>query len=276
MAWTHVTSAVGARAERRLFDEVTAYCLFIGHARSGSTLVGSLLSAHPDVVIAHELDTLRFVQWRYTRDQLFHLVLRRDAEFASRGHRHGDNGYEYAVAGGWQGRHRQLRVVGDKKAGASTRRLGDHPDLLDRLRRTVRVPLRLIQVTRNPFDNIASIARHGKSLSEAADRYFARCATLAGIWRTVGADELRATRHEDLVAEPEATLSELCRFIGVAADEQYLSSCAEVIHAEPNRRRAETAWDPDLVARVEHRMRAYPFLEGYGFEDAPEPRRSQP
>ncbi|MGH3850086.1 MAG: sulfotransferase, partial [Pseudonocardiaceae bacterium] len=199
MAWTHVTSALGARADRALFADVAAYCLFIGHARSGSTLVGSLLSAHPEMVIAHELDTLRFVQWHYTRDQLFHLVLRRDAEFDERGRRHGANDYTYVVPDSWQGRFETLRVLGDKKAGASTRKLGDRPELLDRLRRTVGMPIRLIQITRNPFDNISSIARQGKGLDEAANRYFARCDTLAKIHDTTRDGEVSVIKHEDLV-----------------------------------------------------------------------------
>lgn len=273
MAWTHVTSALGARSQRHLFADVEAYCLFIGHARSGSTLVGSLLSAHREMVIAHELDTLRFIQWRFRRDQLFHLVLRRDAEFHARGHRHGDNGYDYAVADSWQGRFDRLRVIGDKKAGASTRKLADRPELLDRLRGTVGVPLRLIQVTRNPFDNIASISKHGKSLAEAADRYFARCATLATVRKATRPEELTVVKHEDLVAEPEAALRRLCHFLGVQADDPYLAECARIVNVTPNQRRAESEWDPDLVATVTERMRAYPFLDGYGFDDTVRPRR---
>ncbi|MGQ0745132.1 MAG: sulfotransferase family protein [Acidimicrobiales bacterium] len=267
MAWTYVVSAIDQRADHHRFGAVEAYCLFVGHARSGSTLVGSLLSAHPQAVIAHELDTLRFVQWRYTRAQLFHLVLRRDAEFSARGRRHGDNGYDYSVAGSWQGEHTDLRVLGDKKAGATTRKLGDNPELLARLRKTVRVPLRLIHVTRNPYDNIASVARHGRTLAESADRYFARCATLATISKHASPGELIVAHHEDLIAKPHATLGGLARFLGLDADSSWARSCAGSINPSPNRRRHQVDWPDRLVESIAERMRAFDFLGGYAFDE---------
>ena len=46
--------------ERR-FDDLQAYCLFVGPRRSGTTLLGQLLNAHPSVVIAHQLYSLEYV-----------------------------------------------------------------------------------------------------------------------------------------------------------------------------------------------------------------------
>ncbi len=266
MALTHATSALAARGQRHLFAHVEAFCLFVGHARSGSTLVGSLLGAHPEVVIAHELDVLRFVQWHYGRDQIYSLILRRDAEFHSRGRRHGSNGYDYAVSDSWQGRFTQIRVLGDKKAGATTRKLAERPELLDRLRTKVGVPLRLIQITRNPFDNIASVSTHGKSLADAADRYFARCATLAKVAADAGSGEMVVVRHEDLVADPGGALSRLWRFLGVTPEPAEVTRCAAVVNETPNRRSTEAHWTPELISSICDRMAYFDFLKGYGYD----------
>ena len=61
------TAALVAIARREVstdaadFEKLQAYCMFIGYPRSGHSLVGSLLDAHPNIIIAHELNALQFV-----------------------------------------------------------------------------------------------------------------------------------------------------------------------------------------------------------------------
>jgi hypothetical protein len=43
------------------FPDLSTLCLFIGHPRSGHTLGGALLDAHPNAVIAQKLDVLGLV-----------------------------------------------------------------------------------------------------------------------------------------------------------------------------------------------------------------------
>ena len=37
-----------------MYDELRAFCLFMGYTRSGHSLVGACLDAHPEAAIAHE------------------------------------------------------------------------------------------------------------------------------------------------------------------------------------------------------------------------------
>jgi hypothetical protein len=57
--------------ETASFDDVGTYCMFIGCPRSGHTLIGAILDAHPNVVIAHELDALKYIRYGFGRLQLF-------------------------------------------------------------------------------------------------------------------------------------------------------------------------------------------------------------
>ena len=34
--------------DRALFDDLKTYCMFLGYPRSGHSLIGALLDAHPD------------------------------------------------------------------------------------------------------------------------------------------------------------------------------------------------------------------------------------
>lgn len=44
--------------QKNRFSDVRTLLLFIGYPRSGSTLVGSLLDAHPNIVIANEYNLI--------------------------------------------------------------------------------------------------------------------------------------------------------------------------------------------------------------------------
>jgi hypothetical protein len=265
----YLTSLYDGWRRAESFADLRAYCMFVGYPRSGHSLVGSLLDAHPDVVIAHELDALKYVHARFGRERIFHLLLDKSEEFTARGRRW--NGYSYEVPRQWQGRRRRLRVIGDKKGGASTMRLRANPELLARLRRTVGVPVKLVHVVRNPFDNISTIVLKTKkrrfTLAEGVDYYFELCETVG---RTKGATDpadLFELRHEDFVARPRHKLGELCGFLGVDAADDYLDACAGVVFDSPRRTRRELAWPDALVDEVRGRMAAYPFLRGYDYSE---------
>jgi hypothetical protein len=105
----------GAR-QRDLFDQVERYCMFLGYPRSGHSLVGSLLDAHPDVVIAHELDALRLLRLRFGRDQLYALILANDRSFTAAGRRW--TGSDDTVPGGWQGESGPCACWATRRAGS--------------------------------------------------------------------------------------------------------------------------------------------------------------
>ncbi len=263
---SYVTSSVASWRRRELFDDLATFCLFLGHSRSGSSLVGSLLSAHPSMVIAHELDVLRYVQLGFGRRQLFQLILERDAWF-SQTDRATKSGYHYEVPGLSQGQVGGLRVIGDKKAGNTANRLARHPELLPRLRTVVRLPLRLVYVVRNPFDTVTTMSRKsGHGLQHAIDRFVAQCEVVERV-RAAAPDDLVAVRFEALVVEPQTSLMTLCGFLGVDAPKDYLDGCAAIVRPQAPRRRDEVRWDGGLVEDLEGHIRRFPLLAGYSFED---------
>ena len=259
-----MSSAATARTDRSHFRSVERFCLFVGYPRSGHSLVGSLLDAHPDAVIAHELDALRLVHVGFGRDQLFSSILRNSRSYGE----HREHVYDYTVPNQWQGRFRRIRVLGDKKGGRSSRRLADVPSLLTRLQSTVGVPLAFIHVTRNPFDNIATMLRRaapGTSLAQMVDAYTAMCATIAGVNQEASSESLLHIAHERLLADPPAVIVELCAFLGLDADAGYVRDCASILYSSPNRSRTTVDWPEEQRTRVEQAIDRFEFLRGYSF-----------
>jgi sulfotransferase family protein len=246
----------------RTFADVERFCLFVGFPRSGTTLVGTLLNAHPDLVISQELDALRYVRLGLRRDQLYSMILRRDREFAAAGFQW--TGYDYAVPGQYQGRYQRLLVIGDKRAGMTTNRLRERPELIDVLRRTVRVPLRVIHVVRSPFDTAATMARRRQcDLSFAINHYSRLAVTVDQVRTGLDPEELIDFRYEELTAHPEEQLRKLCEFVGVSADPSYLRDCALRVSAGGSRSRDATPWSDADREAVEKVIAQRPVLAGY-------------
>jgi hypothetical protein len=250
------------------FEDVEAYCLFVGHGRTGHSLVGSLLNGHSEMVVSHELDALRLLdraQVPVSRNQLFSAILQRDAEFTGLGREW--EKYSYNVPGTDQGEFDRLRVIGDKKGAASTRRLGTTPELLGELRETVSVPIRAVHVVRNPFDTIASRRKLKETWQEyGIEKYFANADNVELISEMLDEDELFRLHHEDLISDTAGVLSDLCAFHGVEAGEEYLSACEEFVFDSPKQTRHEIEWSDDEIERIERKNQEYDWLEQYRFE----------
>jgi hypothetical protein len=246
------------------FRNVRTYCMFIGYPRSGHSIFGSMLDAHPDALIAHELNALRFFEAGCSVLELYDLVLRNSREFTELGRHWGD--YEYKVEGQWQGRYRRLEVIGDKKGGTSSHMIGARPALLEELLRLLPVPVRFVHVVRNPYDNIATIARKDThDLKKAIGFYFNLCRVNARIIDRMGAGQVLTLRHEDLIAEPTAQLRRLAQFLELEQEAGWLSACSAIVAGKPHRSRDDIQWGPAALAAMEKHLPTVSFLRGYEF-----------
>lgn len=271
MARRYALTAYKTYRQPNLFQNVTSFCMFIGQVKSGGTLLGSLLDAHPNVVLADEIDALRYVSAGFKRDQIFHLLLRGAKREALRGRVTARRltPYSLAVPGQWQGRYQKIQVIGDSKAGPSTRQFGQEPQLLGQLQAVMAtVDVRLIQVIRNPYDPIsAMMVRGGRGFENAIDHYFDYCHTLVGLRNCLPGDSLTAVRYEEFVRQPRQTLGDLCQFLGVEAHNAYLEACADIVKPTPDQYRQQVSWTPHWIGVVRDRMNQFDFLAGYTYEN---------
>lgn len=255
----------GAIANKALLDEVETLCLFIGYPRSGHSLVGSLLDAHPQMAIAHELDALLYLKRGFHPREILYLMLEVSQFHGEIGRRWGE--YLYDVPGQWQGRYTQLQVIGDKKGGMTTLRIARNPLLLKQVMTRFGKRKRFVHVVRNPFDNIAAMVQKGQSLNAAIIEYFKLLRTNRAIIKRVGADAVATLHHEDLVASPKAELARLCDFLGVAPQPDYLDACASIVFAAPHQPRRKIAWSAETIRILERRIATTPMFDRYRFED---------
>ncbi|HEX5690403.1 MAG TPA: sulfotransferase, partial [Roseiflexaceae bacterium] len=270
VARRYIVTAYKVRKHAAMFREVQAFCFFVGHNKSGTSMTGALLDAHPDVILSDEEDALQYVPAGFSREQIFHLLLKGSRREAMKGRVTARRltPYSFEVPGQWQGRYHTLRVIGDSTSGSSTRRLARDPALLEQLQRTMGdTRVKLIQVIRNPYDPISVMMVRGKrSFENACEHYFASCQSLVALRNRLDSAQLLALKYEDFIAEPEMHLTTVCRYLGIAAHEDYINACASILHKEPDRRRTMVPWNDRWIAIVQQQIERYDFLQGYSFE----------
>ena len=272
LRWWPLRGELGRRGRRR-WRRAHAVCLFLSPPRSGHSLLGALLDAHPDAAIGHELDALLFLRWGWRLVEVLPL-LERSAQWAATQELL-PGGYGYRLAG--QGQVRQPLVVGDKHGEATLVELARRPWLRQRLELTSPAPLHWLRAVRHPLDNIATIAQKIDSIAaevlppggtdlQRAEAYFFQLAD----WMDQGGgpqSRLLDVRHEDLLAEPERELGRLAGFLGLEPDPAWLARCQAILRPAPHLSRREVFWEAGQQERILQRCGEYGFLSSYGPEE---------
>jgi hypothetical protein len=258
------------RRQPHRFDGVQTCCLFLGHVKSGGSLIGSMLDAHPDTVLADEMDVVAQVDAGLDREQIFTLLLRGARRQARSGRVTARRltPYSLAVPGQWQGEYERLRVVGDSRAGPTTRALGDELLRLAQLQAVMgETRLAFVHVVRNPYESIgAMVRRSGRTVENAIADHREQCRRLMTLRDRIPAQDLLMVRYEAFVADPRRHLYELLAFLDLEPSESYLEACAGLVRAEPVRERDRVRWSARDLAEVGGVIEQFDFLTGYGFQ----------
>ena len=263
----YVTSLLENRSNAEFFRDIETYCMFVGYPRTGHSLIGSLLDAHPRIVIAHELDAVNLFKHGFSRNQVFHLLLENSKKMAAMGRRH--SGYSYEVPHQWQGRFEKLQVLGDKKGATSAMHFYNDPGLLNFVINKVGKEVKLVHVIRNPYDVLATMTQRSprRTLAMHIDIFFRLCSSIWRLKSELHPDQVFDLRLESFIEAPKPHLERLCSFVGVRTDEQYLEDCASIVFKSPKKSRFDVQWDPTSVSKVRERMEEFSFLSGYAYNE---------
>lgn len=290
------THSIG-NLKREEVEGVEAFVFFVGWQRSGHSIIGSLLDGHPDVVIAHELflfsNLPQFIFMEDAKAQLFHSLYIssiRASKAGARSQYHNEKGYNLHLENSWQGSFRKLRVIGDKTAGDVTNSFSHDAImfryLLNRLSEIVGVPLKVINVVRNPFDMVATLTlyrgstvRNVKVHATETNKYnntsllewstgviLRKAEALYRIEQNNYDWSFMRLYSEDFIEDPKATMAALCTFLGIECTEKYLQQCADKTFSSVSKSRHLIVWNPYIVAEINSVIQTVPFLRRYSFD----------
>ena len=275
-------------------NDVHSFVLFIGWPRSCHSIIGSMLDAHPNMIVAHEFFLFKKLieneQLGLNRTRLYEELYRNSfINIQQNGWRdsgHNEKGYTLSIDKSWQGRFTYLKVIGDKSGGISVKMYMKDSDvfkrLYQRLTDTVEVPIKVLQVIRNPLDMIATITLYAgssvggrKANATVLQKYknFAlmKISTfkvlniargIVSMISDVGLSPLEI-HCEDLIADPAKTISKICRFLDVECSADYLQMCVDKTFKNVSESRHLVQWDPQTLPQLIDALRTFPFFEKY-------------
>lgn len=283
-------------------NQVENFLFFMGYPRSGHSIVASCLDAHPDIVVGHEFNLfpkllqpdmhVQLVNRSILYNGLYQNSIRSSKlGWRSMQHNYQKKGYSLHInsSNSWQGRFKRLRVIGDKSGGVTTRCFRDHPVLFakvyEELLETVRVPMKVLHVVRNPYDMIATriLYRVGsekgkkskysmqnplkdrRNVVQALNSLETEAKTVSDFsnrWKSV----THEVHNMDFIQDTPKSLRSICQFLGVECSESYLKVCSDATFNKTTRPRHAIFWSNSQRRNVDVMIKKYPFFSRYSFD----------
>lgn len=284
--------------------DIRGMVIFMGYGRTGSSLVAALLDAHPKVVITNEFNLLGHLHdetgHSYSAGQIYNALFsisKQQAESRTSG-----GGYSYTIPGQWQGQVRGKRpaLIGDKKAedtsGLGTENL---TKALRELTAITRLPLKLIYVGRNPYENFATrsiksrydrnndveqkyfdLVESGKMAPEDMSgfmggkfmqHYFELAKTNQEIMDILKKNpnyfgtpaEVVEIDYEDLVRDAPSTMHRVCGQLGIKCAEDYIKAATDLIWPTYHYTRFDVVFGQRNICEIMKNSLEIPHLRHY-------------
>ena len=281
-------------------EQVETFIFFLGHARSGHSIVGSILDAHPHVILAHEAnlfltlnEDLSSKRPQYNnKSVIFNALWKNSFDSSTSGLRTEEGkahkkGYTLAIDGLYQGTFvAPIQVIGDKSGGHTTGLFCSDPlkweQVFLKLNSVLNIPIKVIHVIRNPYDNIATsviyqskgltitkVKQHNRSheanvsiMGRLIKKYFDRFRAIQEAKRKYDLNLLEV-HGKDLIENPKATILSMCRFLGLSCSDDYLEICSSKLFKTESKTRYKITWTKKFLSAVQDSMMNFKSLKRY-------------
>lgn len=243
------------------FDHLNCFLLIVGNARSGSTLLGAAIDAHPSAMISNESSGSWGVWKQMPREKILINIYKNASKMAETSRPSG--GYHYQM-GSSPVTKIALRVAGNKTWNPSVLLMHGNGKILPDLEKRLGLPVKIIETIRNPFDVIASMhLRSGLPIRDRIRWFFLHCEATAALSERLPPEKFTVCHHADLLADPEAELKRLCGFLDLPACESHVAAVKKILLPQPRKTSAGIDWNSADVAEIKRRMVFFETLTRY-------------
>jgi hypothetical protein len=257
--------------------------MFIGFGRSGHSIVGQIVNAHPNALIADEANIFEDLGTEPTLQQTLNYLIERDRAFALRWYNkdsplhRGDplrrllkprgKRRNFHFPGLSQGFVKLPSVVGNSKAGYTTRHVAEAPQLVPRFERAVGLPMKFVSLVRNPYDMIASgMRRRAAAFDDICSGFEHMASMLKSSLETLSEYPVLQLRQEDLLTDTDAEIDRLFSFLELPTSSEFKRIVRERLFSAPDRSRHKVPEVMQNRKRIDTLIESYDFFDGYTIE----------
>ncbi|KAI6646819.1 hypothetical protein LOD99_9218 [Oopsacas minuta] len=281
-------------------NKLKNFIVFLGYPRSGASIVGALLDAHPHVVLSNEFNpVLRWAKSLSGKAPKFNkLELFRNIKNAAWSDIHNYGGtrsktfnlkyYTLDIPGLFQGEYKDyIQIIGDKQDN----QLVDYDkgndestnfiQLLERFKDFVGYQVKFFHIVRNPYDNIATVLLYRLSsrnqviksgttvnrpdiLVSVIKQQFVLYEKIQRYIDYFG-ERVLTLNHEDLISNPLLFIKRMCNHMDIYCGEYYLEKASKSVFSSTTKSRHSIDWGQDAKTMVESAIKKYRFLNRYTF-----------
>ncbi|MCB1581820.1 MAG: sulfotransferase [Xanthomonadales bacterium] len=208
--------------------------LFVGHAHSGHSIVGSILDSHSDIALANEVNIAKLiVDHDLTQQEITSVLLYFSFQNSNeKGWKNSE--YQYKHDKGFQGETSHPLILGDKKAGGTTRILIKHDWLLNHLIDMFKEKIKFIFVRRNPLDVVAAYSYYMNQppCQFHVDRYLENYQMVKTISQKVHSNQFIEVSQERFVHEPARVMVPVFEKISIPVQPEQLKQWVSSVRSD--------------------------------------------
>ena len=275
--------------------------MFLANGHCGHSIIGAILDAHPNMIMAHQDYLLKpcFLRGSSTphfqsKRDLFNNLYMNSYHAVQTGWRSTlptKKGYNLHIESQWQGTFSELKVIGNKRGEKLPRALIENVNktvaCFRLLKEKIQIPIVLFHVVRNPFDMLATTFTNGRGLSVhemiskgrklnvARNEIISVASVIARTEKStmewINSKEMKNTevvhiRSEEFINDPRRHVKEMCRALDVPCPPYYVRACDEKIYKKVSPSRKTINWTKDVIEEVREIFKQIPSFSGYSFD----------
>lgn len=248
------------------------YCRFICSGQSGHTVLSHILDSHPNCIISEEVGIVTKVtrrDWKLAEiitriEESSDQVMRVYAACGTWERPYGSYRNKFGRLTEWNGRHKDLKVIGDKCGWDCL----DRPKSTETLERRLGIPVKTICLLRNPFDLISSMYLGHKKSRKRKDepslvKQIEDIKILTERLDSLINSNTLVVKLEDLIFNPIDNIKNIFKFLTLNEYLPTLLAAQGVLFKSPKSQRNRVPWKRKEVSEVFNLINKYEFYKGY-------------
>ena len=239
------------------------FVLFIGSGRSGSTIVASILNSHPNVLISHEIGIIKkgYNSEKLIIDNIISHTKKKSLNYKSINKDIKNKDINIPK--------KEIFLYGDKHSDQNTLSIAKNIELFNQFKSNV-YNLKLINVVRNPYDNITTKYLRKQSMFDKKKGFIGAIKQYNIEMNTVKLlslnNPLFNIRLENLILNPIENISKMFDFFSLDYNMEMIEKITNIILKKPSISRNKINWKQNQIDMVKNIIDKYEWLNGYEYE----------